>query len=68
VVHPWTFRNENTFLPADFQQSDPASPVFPRATGDSPAEYRLFFGLGVDGLFSDDADTAVATRTQVFGQ
>jgi glycerophosphoryl diester phosphodiesterase len=68
VVHPWTFRNENTFLPADFRQGDPASPEFLRARGDSPAEYRLFFGLGVDGLFSDDADTAVATRTQVFGQ
>ena len=68
VVHPWTFRNENTFLPADFQQGNPASPVFPRARGDAPAEYRLFFGLGVDGLFSDDADTAVATRTQMFGQ
>jgi glycerophosphoryl diester phosphodiesterase len=68
VVHPWTFRNENTFLPADFQQGNPASPVFPRARGDAPAEYRLFFGLGVDGLFSDDSDTAVATRTQMFGQ
>jgi glycerophosphoryl diester phosphodiesterase len=68
VVHPWTFRNENTFLPADFRQGDPASPLFPRATGDSPAEYRLFFGLGVDGLFSDNADTAVAARTEVFGR
>jgi glycerophosphoryl diester phosphodiesterase len=68
VVHPWTFRNENTFLPADFQQGNPASAVFPRAIGDSPAEYRLFFGLGVDGLFSDDPDTAVASRTEVFGK
>jgi len=68
VVHPWTFRNENTFLPADFQQGNPASPVFPRATGDAPAEYRLFFGLGVDGLFSDNSDTAVASRTQLFGR
>jgi glycerophosphoryl diester phosphodiesterase len=29
VVHPWTFRMENNFLPADFQQGDPASPRFP---------------------------------------
>jgi glycerophosphoryl diester phosphodiesterase len=36
--------------------------VFPRATGDAPAEYRLFFDLGVDGVFSDNPDTAVAVR------
>jgi len=66
VVHPWTFRNENTFLPADFQQGNPASPVFQIAKGDAPAEYRLFFGLGVDGLFCDDADTAVASRAVMF--
>ena len=35
---------------------------------DLPAELRLFFRLGVDGVFSDNADTAVATRHQVFGR
>ncbi len=67
LVHPFTFRNENTFLPADFRQGNPASPEFLRARGDSPAEFRLFFGLGVDGLFTDDSDTAVATREEMFG-
>jgi glycerophosphoryl diester phosphodiesterase len=67
LVHPFTFRNENTFLPQDFRLGNPASREFLRATGDSPAEFRLFFGLGVDGLFTDDADTAVATRTEMFG-
>jgi glycerophosphoryl diester phosphodiesterase len=67
LVHPYTFRNENFFLPADFRQGDPASPAYPRATGDAPAEYRLFFGLGVDGLFSDNSDTAVASRHRFFG-
>ena len=67
LVHPFTFRNENTFLPEEFRQGNPASPEFPRARGDSPAEFRLFFGLGVDGLFTDDSDTAVATRTEMFG-
>ncbi len=62
LVHPYTFRNENTFLPADLREGDPPSPVFPRATGDAPAEYRLFFDLGVDGVFSDNPDTAVAVR------
>jgi len=61
-VHPWTFRKENNFLPVDFQQGNPASPEFLRATGDAPAEFRLFFRLGVDGLFSDHPDTAVAAR------
>src|SRR5215218_5152484 len=68
VVHPWTFRRENSFLPVDFRQGNPASPEFLRAPGDLPAELRLFFRLGVDGVFSDNADTAVATRHQVFGR
>ena len=65
AVHAWTFRNENSFLPADFRQGNPASPIYLGATGDAPAEYRLFFRLGVDGLFSDNPDTAVASRHQL---
>jgi glycerophosphoryl diester phosphodiesterase len=68
VVHPWTFRRENNFLPLDFRQGNPASPEFIRAVGDLPAELRLFFRLGVDGVFSDNPDTAVATRHQFFGR
>jgi glycerophosphoryl diester phosphodiesterase len=66
VVHPWTFRKENFFLPNDFRQGNPASPWFLRATGNAPAEFRLFFRLGVDGLFSDHPDTAVASRHVFF--
>jgi glycerophosphoryl diester phosphodiesterase len=62
LVHPFTFRPENTFLAADFQLGDPASPEFPRARGDQPAEIALFLRLGVDGLFADNPDTAVAVR------
>ncbi|MDQ3785473.1 MAG: glycerophosphodiester phosphodiesterase, partial [Actinomycetota bacterium] len=62
-----TFRNENEFLPVDFQSGDPSSPVFLQAYGDAPAEYRLFYRLGVDGVFSDNPDTAVAVRVVVFG-
>jgi len=68
VVHPWTFRRENSFLPNDFRQGNPASPEFLRAPGDLPAELRLFFRLGVDGVFSDNSDVAVATRHQVYGR
>jgi glycerophosphoryl diester phosphodiesterase len=68
VVHPFTFRPENTFLAADFQLGDPASPEFPRARGDQPAELALFFGLGVDGRFADNPDTAVAVRERTFSR
>jgi glycerophosphoryl diester phosphodiesterase len=67
VLHPWTFRRENNFLPEDFRQGNPASPVYLTATGDFPAELRLFYELGVDGVFSDNADVAVAVRKEVFG-
>ena len=66
VVHPFTFRPENTFLAADFQLGNPDSPEFPRARGDQPAELALFYRLGVDGLFADNADTAVAVREKTF--
>jgi glycerophosphoryl diester phosphodiesterase len=57
LVHPYTFRNENTFLPLELRSSaDPA------AYGNAAAEYEQFFELGVDGLFSDNADTAVRAR------
>ena len=68
LVHPWTFRRENTFLPEDFRQGNPASPVYLQATGDFPAELRLFYRLGVDGLFSDNPDVAVAVRHEVFAR
>jgi glycerophosphoryl diester phosphodiesterase len=66
VVHTWTFRRENSFLPLDFRQGNPASPFYLGAPGDLPAELRLFFRLGVDGVFSDNPDIAVATRHQFF--
>jgi glycerophosphoryl diester phosphodiesterase len=40
-------------------------PRFPRAHGDEPAEIRLFFKQGIDGLFADNADRAVAVRTRM---
>lgn len=67
LVHPYTFRNENVFLPAGFRLGDRADPAFPREHGDFAAEYALFFGLGVDGLFSDFPGSAVAARAAAFG-
>ncbi len=57
LVHVWTMRDENNFLPADFRTSSDRA-----AAGDAAAEYRAFFDAGVDGVFSDYAATAVAAR------
>jgi glycerophosphoryl diester phosphodiesterase len=56
-VHPYTFRNENQFLPLELRFG-----ADPNAYGNAIAEYEQFFGLGVDGLFSDNPDTAVEAR------
>jgi len=63
-LHPWTFRRENTFLPEDFRQGNPASPLYTAATGNLPGELELFYDLGVDGIFSDNPDVAVAVRSK----
>ena len=59
VVHPYTFRNENQFLPLELRSS-----ADPNAYGDAISEYEQFFALGVDGLFSDNPDTAIEARGQ----
>ncbi|NKE57110.1 glycerophosphodiester phosphodiesterase [Lentzea sp. PSKA42] len=59
IVHAWTFRNENSFLPADFRSSaDPA------AYGRAFEEYDLFFKQGLDGVFADNPDTAVEAKVK----
>jgi len=68
VVHPYTFRPENNFLPEDFRQGNPSSAEYLRTRGNQPAEFKLFFKLGVDGVFTDNADTAVAVRRKLFGR
>jgi glycerophosphoryl diester phosphodiesterase len=54
MVHTWTFRNEQRRL---------AGGRFPGNYGGDPVQELLqFFALGVDGVFSDFPDTAVAAR------
>ena len=48
AVHPYTFRAEPRFLPD--------------GVSDLAAELRRHFALGVDGVFTDHPDVAVATR------
>jgi glycerophosphoryl diester phosphodiesterase len=49
LVHTWTFRNEGFRLVSEYQ-SNPVN------------EYLQFYRLGIDGVFSDFADTAVTSR------
>jgi glycerophosphoryl diester phosphodiesterase len=60
VVHAFTFRAENRFLAPGFRVG-----ADPSARGDGIAEYKVFLDLGVDGLFSDQPDTAVAAVNAV---
>lgn len=48
-VHPFTFRNESRRLAADYK-------------GDPKNEYLAYYRLGVDGVFTDFTDTALAAR------
>ncbi|MEU1802619.1 glycerophosphodiester phosphodiesterase [Streptomyces sp. NPDC019937] len=54
VLHPYTMRNENTFLPADFRRGSD-----PNAYGDAFGAFKAYFGTGIDGIFSDNPDTAL---------
>jgi glycerophosphoryl diester phosphodiesterase len=48
VVHPFTFRAENQFLPLQFRSS-----TDPNAPGDLEGELRAFLRAGIDGFFTD---------------
>ena len=65
IVHAWTFRKENEFLATDHRQGNPASPLYRLAMGDFAAELELYFGLGLDGVFSDNTDAAVSARDEI---
>lgn len=62
VVHPWTFRAENFFLPAELRRGDASAVDYQRQHGDLEAEVRAFYAVGVDGVFSDFPAIAVAAR------
>ena len=51
LVHTWTFRPENRFLPAEFRN---AAGENARNEAGSVAEIRHFLQLGIDGFFTDD--------------
>ena len=59
LVHAWTFRAENLFVPTDLRRGDPADPAFLAMPGDLATELRAFATAGVDGVFADQPDLAV---------
>ncbi len=62
LVHPWTFRAENYFLPEELRRGDASAADYMRQHGDLTAELRAFYAAGVDGVFSDFPAPAVAAR------
>ncbi|WP_018686664.1 glycerophosphodiester phosphodiesterase family protein [Actinokineospora enzanensis] len=60
-VHPYTFRAENNFLPTNLRSSS-----VPAEYGNLFGELSAFWAAGVDGLFTDNSDIAVASRAETF--
>ncbi|GAA4425479.1 glycerophosphodiester phosphodiesterase [Actinokineospora soli] len=59
-VHPWTFRVENQFLPTNLRSS-----TVPSDYGDMFTELEAFWRAGVDGVFTDNPDVAIAAQDAV---
>ena len=61
VLHPYTFRAENTFLPAELRRGSVVSDF-----GQGIDEQVAFLKVGIDGLFTDQADVGVIARSEAF--
>ncbi|MEU5098870.1 glycerophosphodiester phosphodiesterase [Streptomyces sp. NPDC020996] len=57
ILHPYTMRNENPFLPAGFRKG-----TDPDGYGDVFGAFRTYFATGIDGVFTDNADTGLLAR------
>ena len=60
-VMPYTFRAENSFLPADFRVG-----TDPTAFGRALNEQITFLRTGIDGLFTDQPDVGALARELAF--
>jgi glycerophosphoryl diester phosphodiesterase len=58
-VVAYTFRNENNFLPPALRIG-----TNPSDYGRAFDEYLAFFRTGLDGVFSDNSDTAIEARQE----
>ncbi|GAB3237577.1 glycerophosphodiester phosphodiesterase [Kineosporia babensis] len=59
LVHPYTFRAENSFLPTDFRVGTSETDY-----GRAIDEQIAFLAVGVDGLFTDQPDIGVFARSE----
>lgn len=62
VVHPWTLRAENFFLPPNLRRGDANAANYLQLHGDAEADAREFYAAGVDGVITDFPASAVAAR------
>uniref|UniRef100_B0SYL4 glycerophosphodiester phosphodiesterase n=1 Tax=Caulobacter sp. (strain K31) TaxID=366602 RepID=B0SYL4_CAUSK len=62
VVHPWTVRAENYFLPTSLRRGDATAADYLAQPGDVTPVFKALYAAGVDGLFSDFPGLAVAAR------
>ena len=58
LVHAYTFRNENTYLPPALHAGDG-----PDDYGRAIEEQRAYWEAGIDGMFTDNPDTGVMSRS-----
>jgi glycerophosphoryl diester phosphodiesterase len=63
TVHPYTFRAENQFLPAEYRSN-----ANPNDYGRAIDEQVRFLRTGIDGLFTDQADIGVVARDEFLGR
>jgi glycerophosphoryl diester phosphodiesterase len=63
LVHPWTFRAENIFLPTPLRRG-----AAPEERGDLGGELLAYLRCGIDGFFTDQADLGVAARDAFLAQ
>jgi glycerophosphoryl diester phosphodiesterase len=57
LVHAWTFRADNSFLPPDLRRG-----TSPSDLGDLTGELLPYLRAGLDGFFTDQADRGVQAR------
>ncbi|MFF8596179.1 glycerophosphodiester phosphodiesterase [Streptomyces sp. NPDC015220] len=57
ILHPYTVRNENPFLPPKFRKGTAKD-----AYGDVFGVFQAYFATGIDGVFTDNADTGLLAR------
>lgn len=60
LVHPYTFRAENNFLPIDYRTSAGVPSDYGRAID----EQVVYLRTGINGLFTDQSDIGVVAGAE----